>query len=84
MKKLVDRGLVIGLAFLLAAGACAEVESTAIRCVKSNSFLAPVDSPDYRKYAPDREVQMVHLALDAGFHATNNRGHRPTSFQTGP
>ncbi len=56
--------MVVGLAGLLAAGARAETESTAIRCVKSATFLAPMDSPDYRKYAPDRSVQMVHLALD--------------------
>ena len=64
MKRLIDRALVVGLAGLLAGGARAEIESTAIRCVKSARFLAPVDSPDYRKYAPDRSVQMVHLALD--------------------
>ncbi|MCX6926727.1 MAG: M1 family metallopeptidase, partial [Verrucomicrobia bacterium] len=64
MKRFVDRALLIGLAGLLVAGARAEVESTAIRCVKSAHFLAPVDSPDYRKYAPDRTVQTVHLALD--------------------
>src|SRR5258705_5442303 len=35
-----------------------------IECLKSSSFLAPMDSPDYRKYAPDREVDVLHLALD--------------------
>src|ERR1700720_3067885 len=35
-----------------------------LECVKSASFLAPIDSPDYRKYAPDREVNILHLALD--------------------
>jgi aminopeptidase N len=64
MNRFVDRALVIGLAGLLAAGARAEVKSTTIQCVKSASFLAPIDSPDYRKYAPDRTVQMMHLALD--------------------
>jgi aminopeptidase N len=64
MKRFFDQCMVVGLAGLLAAGARAETESTAIRCVKSARFLAPVDSPDYRKYAPDRSVQMVHLALD--------------------
>jgi aminopeptidase N len=64
MKRLVDRCMVVGLAGLVAAGARAEIQSTAIRCVKSASFLAPIDSPDYRKYAPDRAVQMMHLALD--------------------
>ncbi len=35
-----------------------------LRCQKSAAFLVPLDAPDYRKYAPDREVQLVHLALD--------------------
>src|ERR1041385_3433471 len=41
-----------------------ETESLSIECRKSATFLAPIDSPDYRKYAPDRDVQVVHLALD--------------------
>src|SRR6266478_871104 len=35
-----------------------------LECQKSGTFLAPIDSPDYRKYAPDREVEVLHLALD--------------------
>jgi aminopeptidase N len=35
-----------------------------LECLKSASFLAPIDSPAYRKYAPDREVEILHLALD--------------------
>src|SRR5207248_2321720 len=35
-----------------------------IQCRRSASFLAPIDSPDYRKYAADRDVQVLHLALD--------------------
>src|SRR5438046_676030 len=52
--------------FLLAAPTTtrAEDDFTTIECRKSAAFLAPNDSPDYRKYAPDREVQVVHLALD--------------------
>ena len=64
MKRVVDCALVLGLMGLFVTGARAETESTAIRCVKSASFLAPIDSPDYRKYAPDRTVQTMHLALD--------------------
>src|SRR5262249_37415015 len=30
----------------------------------SAALLAPIDSPDYIKYAPDRDVQVLHLALD--------------------
>ena len=30
----------------------------------SSNARAAVDSPDYRKYAPDREVDILHLTLD--------------------
>ena len=33
-------------------------------CAKSAMFLAPGDRANSPKYAPDREVQMLHLALD--------------------
>jgi len=49
---------------LTAAFAVEETESTRFECQKSATFLAPIDSPDYRKYAPDREVEVLHLALD--------------------
>jgi aminopeptidase N len=42
----------------------AETESSNLECRKSVTFLAPIDSPDYRKYAPDRDVEVLHLALD--------------------
>jgi len=42
----------------------AETETASLECRKTTTFLAPIDSPDYRKYAPDREVQVLHLALD--------------------
>src|SRR5882724_4052568 len=42
----------------------AETEATAIECIKSARFLAPLDSPEHRKYAPDREIDILHLALD--------------------
>src|ERR1051325_9164088 len=41
-----------------------ETESLSIECRKSATFLAPIDSPDYRKYAPDKDVDVLHLALD--------------------
>jgi aminopeptidase N len=47
--------------FLAAAD---DIESGNLECRKSATFLAPIDSPDYMKYAPDREVQILHLALD--------------------
>ena len=42
----------------------AETETETIQCLKSSTFLAAADSPDHFKYAPDREVQVLHLALD--------------------
>jgi aminopeptidase N len=49
---------------LTTAIAVEETESSRLECQKSATFLAPIDSPDYRKYAPDREVEVLHLALD--------------------
>ncbi|HWW02179.1 MAG TPA: M1 family aminopeptidase [Candidatus Acidoferrum sp.] len=51
---------------LLAAAARAETETqnTAVECFKSAAFLAPLDPTDQRQYAPDRAVQVLHLALD--------------------
>ena len=48
----------------IALTALAETESTTLECQKSATFLAPIDSSDYRKYAPDRDVEVLHLALD--------------------
>jgi len=57
--------LLVTSAFLcLTTAARADFDSTAIECVKSASFLAPMDSSENRKYAPDREVHLLHLALD--------------------
>jgi aminopeptidase N len=35
-----------------------------IECRGSRGFAAPPDSPDRRKYAPSREIDILHLALD--------------------
>jgi aminopeptidase N len=35
-----------------------------LACDKSKLFLAPMDSSDARKYAPDREIDILNLALD--------------------
>src|SRR5882672_10219026 len=64
MPKLIPRFLHAAVVCMLAAVAKAELETTRIECVKSARFLAPMDSPDHRKYAPDREVEVLHLALD--------------------
>jgi aminopeptidase N len=67
MQRTYPTILILALAFM-AIGAKAE---TIIECQKSLSFLAPVDSPDYRKYAPDRDVDVLHLALDVTPDFTN-------------
>src|SRR5689334_7103593 len=64
MKKLFALYMVAGWASLLAGVACGETETASVECLKSATFLAPLDSPDHRKYAPDREIQGLHLALD--------------------
>src|SRR6185437_15976828 len=46
------------------AFARAETGANTVECLKSGTFLAPLDSPDHRKYAPDRDVDVLHLALD--------------------
>jgi len=54
----------LGLVVLFAPTSRAESEETALQCVKSASFLAPGDVASGRQYAPEREVQVLHLALD--------------------
>src|SRR5687768_1752721 len=39
-------------------------ESEALQCHHFHSALAPIDSPDHRKYAPDRKADILHLTLD--------------------
>ena len=38
--------------------------SEEVYCQKIQGGLAPIDSSGYRKFAPDREVDILHLALD--------------------
>ncbi|HWX20383.1 MAG TPA: M1 family aminopeptidase [Candidatus Binatia bacterium] len=64
MKIIIHLLGVVGLALSWVATAKAEAESASVECDKSSSFLAPLDSAPGRQYAPDREVQMLHLALD--------------------
>src|SRR5436190_11985551 len=42
----------------------AEETAAEIQCVKSESFFAPPDASDRFKYAPDREINILHVALD--------------------
>lgn len=54
----------LALAFLLPLPARTDDAVSALACSKSAAFLAPADSPDHRKYAPVRDVDILHLALD--------------------
>lgn len=44
--------------------ASAETESSTLACSKSAGFLADDLAPSGRHYAPDREVQVLHIAID--------------------
>jgi hypothetical protein len=42
-----------------------ETEFENLQCAGfARALRAPLDSPDHRKYAPDRKVDILHLALD--------------------
>src|ERR1041385_6190425 len=64
MQKLIRRFLAVAVLSLWTATAYAEETASRVECVKSARFFAPPDSPDHRKYAPDRDVEVLHLALD--------------------
>src|ERR1051326_4692144 len=60
--------------FTLGAFAFAlHAEETARRaeCLKTSAFFAPPDSPEYRKYAPDRAIAVANLAVDVTPDFTN-------------
>ena len=64
MNRVVPILLAASFAGFLTSHLRAENEASSLECLKSARFLAPIDSPDHRKYAPDRGVQPLHLALD--------------------
>ena len=39
-------------------------ELSELHCAKSLTFLAPIDSAEHRKYAPSREMDILHLTID--------------------
>ena len=49
----------------------AEETTHEAECLKTRGFFAPPDSPEYRKYAPDRAIAVVHLAIDVTPDFTN-------------
>ncbi len=54
------------------------IELTELQCLKSQAFLAPLDSSAHRKYAPDRQIDILHLAIDV----TPDFKHRTVSGKT--
>ncbi|HPU54664.1 MAG TPA: M1 family aminopeptidase [Verrucomicrobiota bacterium] len=58
--------------------------STQVECEKSALFLAPVDSPGFRKYAPDREVDILHLIIDVTPDFTNRTVSGTTTIRFKP
>src|SRR5881394_4380798 len=64
MNRLFSFPTLIAILFGLPGLCFSETETATLECRKSSTFLAPIDSPDYRRYAPDREVEVLHLALD--------------------
>ena len=49
----------------------AEETTHETECFKNAAFFAPPDSPEYRKYAPDRTIAVVNLAIDVTPDFTN-------------
>jgi hypothetical protein len=64
VNRVVQILLAASFAGFLTSYAHAENEATSLECLRSARFLVPIDSPNHRKYAPDRDVQPLHLALD--------------------
>jgi aminopeptidase N len=60
MKPIWATALVAALG--LSISDCAAYEQ--LYCARQHALLAPPDSSAHRKYAPDREVDVLHLALD--------------------
>src|SRR5882762_6816235 len=60
----IDTGLHFALVAFLSATVL-HAESELLQCGQARAWLAAVaDSPDYLKYAPSREIDILHLALE--------------------
>jgi aminopeptidase N len=55
----------------VAAALRAEETAGKAECLKMSAFFAPPDSPEYRKYAPDRAIAVANLAIDVTPDFTN-------------
>jgi hypothetical protein len=63
----------------------AETVARELRCYRATAAFAPVDSSEHRKYAPDREIDILHLALDItpDFKARTIGSHRASGQKRG-
>ena len=61
MKRLIAQ---LPTLLALTLGATAFANEIELICHNHQRFLAPVDSPEHRKYAPTRDVDFLHLKLD--------------------
>lgn len=64
MKNIMIAAMATALTVLLPLPLQAETGADSIQCIKSATFLAPPQALGVRQYAPDREPQIIHLALD--------------------
>ena len=64
MNKIFHPGILLGAALIWSSSVPAETESDAVQCAKMASFLVAPEADGQLKYAPDREVTVLHLALD--------------------
>ncbi len=64
MNKVVHHCLLLGVLCLAGASVRAESDADAVESVKSAGFLVPPDAAGRLNYAPDRDVAVLHLALD--------------------
>ncbi|MEN9574951.1 MAG: Aminopeptidase [Verrucomicrobiota bacterium] len=69
--------------FAFVAPLSAEQQTHLCRWCSAQFAPAPVDSPAYRKYAPDRRVDILHLALDVtpDFKARSIAGTATVTFK---
>jgi aminopeptidase N len=59
------------LLFGCASSLAAEESTATTECLKTSAFFAPPDSPEYRKYVPDRAISVVNFAIDVTPDFTN-------------
>ncbi|MEO6035806.1 MAG: M1 family metallopeptidase, partial [Verrucomicrobiota bacterium] len=60
MKSFLCSAVIFATAFSIRA----DLSEDNLLCRDSNRFFAQFDAPDFRKYAPSREVDILHLKLD--------------------